>query len=1237
MRTPGILIVVWCAVFSSKSIAQQDLNHYIENPALVEENQEPPHVPLMPFDNEDDAISGDWQRSENYMSMDGNWKFAWYKKPELAPDNFFKNEFNDEKWADIQVPGTWQMQGYGYKIYRNIPMEFTPYDPPNVPDHLNPTGLYTKTIQVPDTWSEREVFLHFEGVKSAYWVWINGTYVGFDKGSMTSGEFNITKYLKPGANRIAVKVVRWCDGSYLEDQDMWRFAGIYRSVYLFATPKQHIRDLKVTTDLDENYRDAVLSLDLDVHNYGTGVSEDHEIEIALYDDGEEIIRQSEKIKSLSPNGDTRIRLEKEIRDPKKWSAEHPNLYTLTIALKNAQGNVLEVLEEQVGFREVEIKASVLHVNGVPVKIKGVNRHEHDPRTGRTMTREGVEEDLKLMKRLNINSIRTSHYPNVPFLYDLTDQYGIYVCDEVNAECHEGEDFLAAIPGWEPSFMDRTERFVARDKNYPSIIIWSTGNECGYAPVHHDMDSLINKLDPTRPVMHQSNIPSGDAPFADINGIRYPDPEILRLAGDTTRRPVIMGEYCHAMGNSVGHFDDYWDLIYDNPKLQGGYIWDWVNQGLEFDLIYAKNAAPIDAKAFLNGNPELIDGMQGKALKFSGLDDFVEVYNHPAFDIDGDQLTIEAWVMPDAFHSDNPIITKGNAWGIEQRSAAELVFYVHTGALYEVKTSVPVDWKHNWHHVSGVYDGSTLQLFIDGKKVASKPADGSVSRSYYTVNIGRNHERNHEQHKGFISNAAFDEVRIYNKAILPKISGSGKGDLSENCLLSLSFEEYDTTGTFLSYGATPSASGTMDGIVSTNRDPQPEAWQVKKSQEPVHIEPLNIVNGEFILENRHHFSNLDEFDVKWKLHNARETLQSGDLDVDLAPWDKQSIKIQYDKDLCKTENLLLLEISTQLKTATAWAEKGYEVAFDEFIIKNAPSDIAFRNNESLTINDTDRLIRVKGSSILFEIDKASGGISKIQSGEKEIIQSPLLLSVSRKPIMNEISDWGRNEFDAWYEAGIDHLHHEVQRYHVEQKHDHEVLVQMEIRSRAALNPTIGFDHVMSYTFNGDVSVVIDHTLRSVIPPEFLGKFQYFPRIGLETKVLPSYDSFTWLGKGPWETYPDRMNNAKTGSYQKSISSITLPYIIPQEFGNLTNVSEAKLMDGEDQGLMIVAPGMTNINIDPYENLWRSWYPFQLSRSDSPTLRIDPYVSGVGGTPMSVRGPYRVLPGAYQYQLILKVIE
>ncbi len=553
------------------------------NPLVTGINTEPAHVTLMPFDDRTSAIRGVREESTNFFLLNGSWKFFWSARPADRPTEFFTPDFDVTSWDDIEVPGNWQLQGYDIPIYLNVPYPFKP-DPPRVPVEYNPVGSYRRSFEVPAAWKDRQVFLHFDGVESAFYVWVNGQKIGFGKDSRTPVEFNITPFLNSGLNTLAVEVYRWSDGSYLECQDFWRLSGIFRDVYLFATPSLHIRDFEAFTSFSDSYGQAHLKVTARVRNYGTTPATKPTVEVQLLDAAGSPVGPD--VPGLAgspyihPGAEAILPITMPVSRPELWSAELPYLYTLILTLRNGDGKVIEYERCSIGFREVVIRGGQLLVNGQPVLIKGVNRHEHDPDRGHTITRESMIQDIRLMKQHNINTVRTSHYPNTPLWYELCDRYGLYVIDEANIESHgmgyKPEITLANRPEWMEAHLDRIRRMVERDKNHPGVILWSMGNEAGDGTNFEAASEWIHRRDPSRPVHYER---AGLRPHTDIYCPMYPSPaEIAEYAQTKRDRPLIMCEYAHAMGNSVGNLQDYWDVIENNDQLQGGSIWDWVDQG-----------------------------------------------------------------------------------------------------------------------------------------------------------------------------------------------------------------------------------------------------------------------------------------------------------------------------------------------------------------------------------------------------------------------------------------------------------------------------------------------------------------------------------------------------------------------------------------------------------------------------------------------------------------------------------
>ena len=569
---------------NQESLAMNSNSNAWENPEIIAQNKEAPHCTLMPYKSETRALTGSRFSSAYFKSLNGRWKFYWSPKPADRPADFYKPDFDVSGWKTIPVPDNWQMYGYGKPIYTNVTYPFKK-NPPFIQHDNNPVGSYRTEFTIPSAWKNRQVFLHFDGVESAFFLWINGQEVGYSQGSRTPAEFRITDYLKPGKNLLAAEVYRWSDGSYLEDQDFWRLSGIFRNVYLFSTPQMHIRDFEIRTDLDDAYRNAILHVTARVHNYGPRAYWHPKVEIALYDPKGRLVASealaTDATDYLRPKAESVLMLGAEIKNPLKWSAEKPNLYTLVLRLKNKSDKSIEFESARIGFRKVEIRGNQFLVNGKPILIKGVNRHEHDPDTGHYITEESMMKDILLMKRFNINAVRTCHYPDDPRWYELCDRYGLYLIDEANIESHgmgyKPDHTLANRPEWKKAHLDRIQRMVERDKNHPSVIIWSMGNEAGFGTNFEACSDWIHRRDPSRLVHYER---AWRRPQVDIVSVMYPRVSWLEEYGQKyTDRPFIMCEYSHAMGNAVGNLQEYWDVIEKYPQIQGGAIWDWVDQGL----------------------------------------------------------------------------------------------------------------------------------------------------------------------------------------------------------------------------------------------------------------------------------------------------------------------------------------------------------------------------------------------------------------------------------------------------------------------------------------------------------------------------------------------------------------------------------------------------------------------------------------------------------------------------------
>ncbi len=559
-----------------------------EDPQVNGINRLPMRTSFTAFESLAAARAGDTAQSRRYLSLNGQWSFNWARNPSERPIGFQDPAYDVSKWAKVAVPGNWELQGFDVAHYINIEYIF-PANQPFVPDDYTPVGSYRRSFDLPQNWSDQQVLLHFGAVNSAYYVWVNGQLAGYSEDAKLPAEFDVTKLVRPGRNEVAVEVYRFSDGSYLEKQDTWALSGMTRDVYLFARPNAHVADIKIDAGLADDNRTGLLkvSTELSLAAFSTA-----SVTMRLLDGDREVFAQTK-----SSRGARRLEFSTAQPDVRPWSAETPNLYALEVELRDKAGQLLEVIREEVGFRSVKVAGGLLLVNGKPVTIRGVNRVEHDPATGRYLTRERMEQDIRLMKQLNINALRTAHYPNDPYIYELANRYGLYVLDEANIESHEymqmgdqakppakREDFqLGYKPQWEQAHLERVSRMVERDRNHPSIILWSLGNEAGTGPAFEKAAQWIRANDPTRPVTYggYGTVERHSVlPYSDVYTPMYDTvAEMLDYAKSSYPQPMIQAEYAHAMGNSLGNFQEYWDAIYAEEKLQGGFVWDWVDQTL----------------------------------------------------------------------------------------------------------------------------------------------------------------------------------------------------------------------------------------------------------------------------------------------------------------------------------------------------------------------------------------------------------------------------------------------------------------------------------------------------------------------------------------------------------------------------------------------------------------------------------------------------------------------------------
>ncbi|WP_372950786.1 glycoside hydrolase family 2 TIM barrel-domain containing protein [Mariniphaga sp.] len=1227
-----------------------------QNPAVFEKGQVPPRAFHIPFSTKEAALINRPDQNDNFQLLNGMWKFKWVETPEQVPEEFWKPKFDIEEWAEIKVPSNWQMEGYGHPKFRNIALTFES-DPPNIPDYYNPTGCYKRKFEISKSWNDKEILLRFEGIKSAAYIWVNGKRVGYNQGGFEPAEFNITPFVKKGENDLAVQVLRFSDGSYLENQDMWRLSGIYRDVKLVAYPKTFIHDFYVVTDLDRNYGDATLIVETVVRNAEKDTSA-CTLEFDVFDAKNESILK-DGIQSMNfktaPDSIKKVTLSTLVVNPEKWSAELPNLYTLLIRLKNKEGETLEAFTQKICFREVEYRNYIFTINGVPVKLNGVNSHMHHPEHGQAVPLHSLKQDLILMKKFNINCVRTSHYPPTPEYLDLADELGIYVVDEVGDEAHANIN-LSGNHDWTEMYKDRSRKLVYRDRNHPSVIMWSAGNESGSGFNINEVIKTGKAIDPSRPAwMYGGN--TFYIPFEDIVGPRYWLPiDYKNLAQgkvlpQNDRRASFMDEYLAATGNGLGGMDEYWQWIWKYPRLTGGAIWDWISPGIKTPRWILPDSSSYKNNGQIMGRPVFTEGKNGRGLEFTGHDDWVEFYRNPSLDITGNMLSVGFWVKPFEIPQPNTFLMKGKyQYGIHMENPQTLEFYIHSGEKrISAKARVKDDFYENWHHIAGIYDGKSLQLFVDEERVAQTRHSGEISSTPFPFCIGREADTQDQgEYSGRMSKMIIDEVKIFDKAVsLDELKNEKEG-----AVLVLDFEAdiKAKDEEFFAVGL----GGRTYGIIWPDRKIQPEIYQIKKSGQPVKIEAVDIKNGLIEITNRHHFKNLNKLQGMWKLTVNGDTIQRGFFQIDCVPGETVKDTIPFRMPEIESHSECLLTVSFLLMEDTKWAKASHEIAWEQIPV---PAEIYVQEKVlekgKLTIRENNESILITGRNFRYEMDKKSGKLKSLQFNETEYLDDGPEFNVWRAPLANDIDPWGSYMFEQGKMTpgfgrsidnqlrtlGLQNLVSEVHEIKVKQLAESEVVIQIGAFSNSSMDPSrrahewifsSGFERNEIWTFKSDGTIELE---QEIIPhgpmPDMLQK------IGLQFQLPKSFSNVEWYGRGPFENYPDRKTGAKVGLYNSDANKMYEPYLIPQEYGNRSDVRWLKVQDGEGKGLLIKGGELLNFSLHKYstDNLERAMYTYQLEEAPHTILNVDYEVSGVGGTAIRQLQKYRVMPGVRNYKLTI----
>lgn len=980
------------------------------NPETFADKRVKMHSTMMSFDTIEEALKNpnysDYKNSKNFLSLNGEWKFNLVNHPDQDIKDFYKKDFDDSKWKKIPVPSSWQLHGYDQPRYNDTayPWEYqkTPINHPDTPKDYNPIGYYKREVELPKNWDGREVFISFQGVESAYYVYINGEYAGYSEDTFVGHDFNITPYLKEGKNEIAVKVYRWSDGSWLESQDMIKLSGIFRDVFMYSTPKVRMRDYTVITELDDKYKNSTLNIDVDLTKH-ENINGKFKVNALLFDENQNLIVDETSEIDMANINDGVVKFSKEIKNPKKWSAEHPNLYTLVLALKNDKDEIIETISNKIGFKKIEVKDGRILLNGKKLVLKGVNRHEFDPKNARTLSEEVMIKDIELMKQHNINTVRSSHYPNDPRWYDLCNEYGLLVMDEANLETHGRLDEIPQDrPEWTKAVIDRQEGMFERSKNEVSIFSWSLGNESDKGENFVKAANWLRTNDPTRLIHYE---PQRD--ITDIYSRMYRTIDEARAYATDTRNnvPYIECEYAHGMGNSIGNLQDYWDLFDKYDIFHGGYIWDWVDQG---------------------------------------------------------------------------ILTKDEKTG--------KMFYAYGG-----------DWGD--------------QEFTD---------------------------------HNFCAN----------------------------------------------------------GLISTDRTPQPEILEVKKVYQNIKFKDVDVKNGEFSITNKFMFTDLDNYEMVWELRKDAKVLDSGTLVTSLAPDQTKIIKLPYENIQGEPGAEYWLNVSFRLKEDTSWAKKGHIIAKEQFKlpIEVSKNILTLDNMDTLSHNETEKNLVVTGNNFNVIFNKEKGSLDSFVVNGKELIEKPLIPNYWRAPNDNDKGNGAEERLATWKFAG---KNAKVVDFKVTPADSKAVRVDVKLEIPTTIPSTLDLQYIVFG--NGEIKVTNTLYTSKDLPE--------IPEFGMMMELPSKYEKVTWYGRGPEENYVDRKTGYDVGVYSDNVENFFFPYIDPSETGNRIDNRWVTLTTNGNSGLFV--SGVDNtiefnaLHYTPEELSSGKRHPVDLVKTENVVLRINGKQQGVGG--------------------------
>ncbi|MFA9465486.1 MAG: glycoside hydrolase family 2 TIM barrel-domain containing protein, partial [Velocimicrobium sp.] len=1249
-----------------------------------------------------------------------DWNLVVLQNQELAQmdsyKDFYKTDYNtsgvgidDVQWKNnLELPASWTAYGFDFSIYTNVQMPWqAKYDSnvvvPAAPTNYNPVGLYRKSFTVDNSMydSNGRIYLSFQGVESSYYVYINGKEVGYSEDTFSPHSFDVTDYLntKGEENLLAVEVHKFCDGTWMEDQDMIYDGGICRDIYLYATPLVHVNDYFVRTNLDENYENANMELDLAISNSSNASANGYKVDVALYnEDGSAFMNgktvEIPSVDAASEDGaKTKLVVSTsnfKVYQPKLWSAEEPNLYTLVLTLYDTSGNYLESVSQELGFREIEFTRtevdengtrvtnredySSITINGMPLLLKGTNRHDTDPVYGKYVPKETAEEDVLLMKQYNLNAVRTSHYSNDEYLYYLCDKYGLYLMGETNLESHALMNSGTKQANFKSLAMDRTVTAFNRLKNRTCVVMWSTGNENHYSSSSTYADGMFYDLiwyfknhDKTRPVHSES---SGSESGTDMDSNMYPSVSTT-WSKASSNMPYVLCEYDHAMGNAVGNIEEYWDAIRSSDNMLGGFIWDWVDQSrlVSFDKLPKKylvtdassqKASGVVSVNSINESPAAAS-LTSKSLNGYMLMDtaYTDNYNNETTGIN-QTFTIEMIVYPTSLDSDSVFMSKGdNTWAFKTNSSKEIEFFgYHSGSWNSVTTQVPDQWLNNWHQIAVTYNAGAVTLYCDGTLLKSGATNTTIDPSSYQLGVG------YCQQKGRKFDGEISVARVYNKVltqeeitaqntVTPGIletdsrvvlwidysnikemsaeeqgiydyyaqpyayknlyaSGSTTSSAGQSIsnISTVSTGSKTSSGYFYGYGGdwgdSPNDNSfCVNGLVSPDRDVQPELYQVKYSYQNFWFsaDDVELSSGTIAVYNENSFKNLNDYNLVWTLKEDERTIGTGILNAqDVGARQTKKINIPYASSLPETLKEgaeYYLNLSVQLKEDASYAKAGHEIAQKQFLLPEEVTQAAKIISQKGVAIDTSLsdYVMVSGESFSFQVDKTTGAMKNYVYDGTTLVERGAVPNFWRAPMNNDNGNYDSGWQTMGASAAVDSI---VASVNTEG--------QTVITVKLICSKNTGVKETIVYTIDGSGAVTV-HT--SVDATE--SGIANFMRIGSNMTLPSGYETVNWYGNGPVETCSDRNSFAQVGEYTTTVDKLFYPYLDTQDTGTLTGTKWISVTSSAtDSAILIAAKDSLETSALHFtaDDLTSAQHPYELTRLDETILSLNYKSQGTG---------------------------